>query len=679
MVFFWSSLLDLDWTTCSSVLVTLVLGISLSKLHQRYKNYVHFVKLANALPGTALKNHPHPWLADIGTVLNLPKVGDTQEPNLFEYQCQMATKYEKEGLFRRWQYNPHRLPFLAKSRTVIFDPELIQDMLLRSKSFPEKSISYVHAEPLFRDSLISMPDGDEWKRQRRLASPGFSHVVLENVTCAVFKLLHQTVFPRWDDSTNTSTTDEKKHHHTNNSNGSVENHTNGIITTNITTKGGGRDINMKSWMHPLALDILALAAFSTSLGTTKVLAEEDQKKASNTSATKNNTHDSSTTTRSGCSGDEHLSQKQLLYKSKNPLVYAINIMTIEMQTRVRVPLRATIMKLFRFTKTARAYFDSCQVFNDAVVPIVISRMTTNQQQEQEQVVTPPPPPPHQEKEQVEHADLLSSLIGESFNGYKLPFQNIYGNTRMFFFAGSDTTSYTLSFAMWYVAKHPHVQQKMHQELDPLFQEKDSPLHTLGKESYNILKKLPYLDAVVKETLRLSPAAPIERQAVHDTVLRTKSGDREYTIPQGMTCVCMPFLTHRHSDYWESPTEFVPERFLTSDYSIPPQDNDDDDDNSADHGPPRHGEEPTTKHTPPSSNKIPKKYHPQQYMPFSVGPRSCIGKYLASAELRAVLAQVVYHYDLTPSKYQTNEPGYVFGMTIGPDQVKVCVKRRKPSN
>ncbi|KAK0097429.1 hypothetical protein PV326_001892 [Microctonus aethiopoides] len=117
-----------------------------------------------------------------------------------------------------------------------------------------------------------------------------------------------------------------------------------------------------------------------------------------------------------------------------------------------------------------------------------------------------------------------------------------------------------------------------------------------------LKKLKYLDMVIKEVLRLFPAGPfLPREVTDDLELD------EYTLPKGAMIIMMPILTHRSEEYWDKPDCFIPERFLPE--------------NSKDR-------------------------HPFAFIPFSCGPRSCPGSKFGLACLKVMIVHFIRKYQLS---------------------------------
>ncbi|CAL5432146.1 unnamed protein product [Camellia sinensis] len=121
-----------------------------------------------------------------------------------------------------------------------------------------------------------------------------------------------------------------------------------------------------------------------------------------------------------------------------------------------------------------------------------------------------------------------------------------------FIAGSDTSAITTEWAMAELLRNPSLLQKCRQEL----------LQTIGTQQTNPLKEsdvlsLPYLQAIVKETMRLHPPVPLllPYKARNDVELLG------FTIPKDTQVLVNAWGIGRDPEYWDNPTSFVPERFL----------------------------------------------------------------------------------------------------------------------
>lgn len=120
-------------------------------------------------------------------------------------------------------------------------------------------------------------------------------------------------------------------------------------------------------------------------------------------------------------------------------------------------------------------------------------------------------------------------------------------------AGSDTTKVTLTWALSLLLNHPHVLKKAQAELDI----------QVGKDRQvdeSDVKNLVYLQAIIKETLRLYPASPIItlHAAMEDCTLAAG-----YNISAGTQIMVNAWKIHRDESVWCNPKEFQPERFMTS--------------------------------------------------------------------------------------------------------------------
>ncbi|MEZ6006154.1 MAG: cytochrome P450, partial [Planctomycetota bacterium] len=114
-----------------------------------------------------------------------------------------------------------------------------------------------------------------------------------------------------------------------------------------------------------------------------------------------------------------------------------------------------------------------------------------------------------------------------------------------FLAGHETTALAVSFALWLLAEHPEVQDRLLAELDGLE----------GPPGLKDLRSLPFLDAVLKETLRLYPPAwATGREVLEDIELA------DGTIPAGAQVAASQWVVHRDPRYWTGPSRFRPERW-----------------------------------------------------------------------------------------------------------------------
>ncbi|KAI0206672.1 cytochrome P450 [Astrocystis sublimbata] len=134
----------------------------------------------------------------------------------------------------------------------------------------------------------------------------------------------------------------------------------------------------------------------------------------------------------------------------------------------------------------------------------------------------------------------------------LTHQAIEDETYSFAFAGTHTTSYTMSVGTYYLLRQPEKLERLKQELAPL------PRNESGLLEYKQVRDLPYLKAIIKESLRLSSPVPgtIPRIAPKGGI--TWAG---HYIPEGSTVSIAIRSVHDNADIFPDPEEFKPERWL----------------------------------------------------------------------------------------------------------------------
>ncbi|GAA2812969.1 cytochrome P450 [Streptomyces showdoensis] len=190
-------------------------------------------------------------------------------------------------------------------------------------------------------------------------------------------------------------------------------------------------------------------------------------------------------------------------------------------------------------------------------------------------------------------DLLSRLVAASDGADGFDAGELREQVLVFLLAGHETTATSMGFALHLLARHPEVQRRAHQELDEVLGGR-----TPGAAD---LDALPYLTRVLKEAMRLFPAAPaIGRRAVEATEIGG------YAIPAGADVIVAPWVTHRHPRYWDDPERFDPERFT----------------------PEREAERPR-----------------YAWFPFGGGPRACIGQHFSMLESVIALAMILQRHEL----------------------------------
>ncbi|KAK1433639.1 hypothetical protein QVD17_10553 [Tagetes erecta] len=159
---------------------------------------------------------------------------------------------------------------------------------------------------------------------------------------------------------------------------------------------------------------------------------------------------------------------------------------------------------------------------------------------------------HQNREEDEDViDILLRLMDD--NLYSMTHNHIKAMLMNVLAAGTETSASIVVWSMTLLMKHPKVMKRAQEEVRNVIGKK-------GKINEDELRKLTYLKAVIKETMRLYPPSPLllPRETMKDTILHG------YKIKKKTIVYVNAFAIGRDVEYWEKPEDFLPERFLDSD-------------------------------------------------------------------------------------------------------------------
>ncbi|KAJ8727105.1 hypothetical protein PYW08_015502 [Mythimna loreyi] len=201
-----------------------------------------------------------------------------------------------------------------------------------------------------------------------------------------------------------------------------------------------------------------------------------------------------------------------------------------------------------------------------------------------------------EKKRLAFLDLM---IESAQNGTsQLSDQEIKEQVDTIMFEGHDTTAAGSSFVLCLLGVYKDIQDKVYNEQYEIFGDSDRPA------TFADTLQMKYLERVILESLRLYPPVPvIARKLNRDVNIVTNN----YLIPAGATVVIGTYKIHRNAKYYPDPDTFNPDNFLPENMQ----------------------------------NR-----HYYSYIPFSAGPRSCVGRKYALLKLKILLSTILRNYECT---------------------------------
>ncbi|KAI2474019.1 hypothetical protein C4B38_000102 [Diabrotica virgifera virgifera] len=222
---------------------------------------------------------------------------------------------------------------------------------------------------------------------------------------------------------------------------------------------------------------------------------------------------------------------------------------------------------------------------------------------------------------TEKPETITHFLDTLFQDNNFTEDEIASQAETFLAAATEPVSIAICSVLIMLAMYPDMQEKVYEEAVAVLGQDG------GVTDYN-LPLLKYTERVIKETLRLFPPALIFSRLV------TKDLDLgDVVLPEGSSATIMPLFIHRNSEYWDEPLKFDPDRFLP--------------------------EKLNTR-------------HPCTFIPFSFGPRNCIGHQFGMMTLKTVIAMTVRQFHVH-THYNTIEDidltfGPVFSFALG-DKVR----------
>ncbi|XP_072030709.1 cytochrome P450 2U1-like [Amphiura filiformis] len=188
-------------------------------------------------------------------------------------------------------------------------------------------------------------------------------------------------------------------------------------------------------------------------------------------------------------------------------------------------------------------------------------------------------------------------------------ENLIHTVMQLFVAGSETTVTTLRWCFLHMIAYPDIQSRVQDEIDSV----------VGRNSLpRVSDKLPFTKATIMEVQRIASIVPmgVPHVAATDTTLRG------YFIPKGTMIISNLWAIHHNQDTWDEPEKFKPERFLDSNGDL---------------------------------------CHQNEYIPFSIGRRACLGENLAKMELFVHFTHLLHQFSFKKPK---ESPPITFESNLG---------------
>nr|CAD7200834.1 unnamed protein product [Timema douglasi] len=204
------------------------------------------------------------------------------------------------------------------------------------------------------------------------------------------------------------------------------------------------------------------------------------------------------------------------------------------------------------------------------------------------------------KEELPVDQSVDGNISDTRRKIELSDKDIAAQAAVFFLAGFDTSSTLISFASYFLTIYENVQQRLQTEIDNMLE------NTGGKLIYEEIIALKYLDMVISETLRMYPPAPAMDRVCVKPYSIPPSGDQPgMTFNEGDLLEIPIFGIHRDEAHFPDPDKFDPERF---------------------------------------SDENKHKIKAFTFIPFGLGPRSCIGNRFALMETKVALVYLLSRFN-----------------------------------
>ncbi|XP_062545704.1 cytochrome P450 4c3-like [Armigeres subalbatus] len=229
-----------------------------------------------------------------------------------------------------------------------------------------------------------------------------------------------------------------------------------------------------------------------------------------------------------------------------------------------------------------------------------------------------------QKRQLAFLDLL---LEATQDGQPLSDRDIRDEVDTFILGGHDTTATAIGWFLHLLGSNPLIQDRAFEEIDSIMEHDCERSPTMIE-----LNEMKYLECCIKEALRLFPSIPIIARKLTESV-----SVGNYTIPAGTNAVIVVYQLHRDGRFFPNPDKFDPDRFL-----------------------------------PENSQQR----HQYAYIPFSAGPRNCIGQKFGLLEVKAVAVALLRKYRIESLDRRENLTLYGELVLKTKDGLRISISQRQ---
>lgn len=212
-----------------------------------------------------------------------------------------------------------------------------------------------------------------------------------------------------------------------------------------------------------------------------------------------------------------------------------------------------------------------------------------------------------EESKIEQNDFLQYLIELKKKKKGISDVELAANEGIIFIDTFDTTSLLISNALYSLAEDKRVQSKLRDEIENTIKE----FHEISLDI--LLDKMPYLDQVTNEVLRLYPSIPITTRTCTESIDISIDDNKTIRIEKGTMAIVPIWSVHHDPEYYPDPHTFYPERFDEENGGIKPFKD------------------------------------ACLFMPFGAGPRICMGMRLADIMIKSAFVEIIRNFEVSLNK------------------------------